>query len=295
MRSILAGLLFAAVAAGAAAADPTPRIISIGGSVTETVYALGGQSLLIADDQSSVYPDAARKLPQIGYMRTLAAEGILSLHPDLVLAAPEAGPKAALEQLAAAGVRLVKLDEGYTVEAALARITAVGKQIGREAEAKQITEAMTADLAAVQKQIDAAKFHPRVLFLMQIGHGAPLVAGGKTAADAMITLAGGSNAAGATFDGYKPLTPEGISALAPDYILVTDETLQARGGKEALIKMPEIAATTAAEKGCVAAMEALYLLGFGPRMAHALRDLAATLHPEQHFDAVPHHPWNAPQ
>jgi iron complex transport system substrate-binding protein len=66
----------------AAAAE---RIVSIGGDVTEIAFALGAGDEVIARDSTSLQPEAVKKLPDVGYMRQLNAEGILALKPSLVL------------------------------------------------------------------------------------------------------------------------------------------------------------------------------------------------------------------
>jgi ABC-type hemin transport system substrate-binding protein len=58
----------------------------LGGDVTEIVYALGAASSLVARDSTSQWPQAANALPDVGYLRQLNAEGILSMRPTLVLA-----------------------------------------------------------------------------------------------------------------------------------------------------------------------------------------------------------------
>ncbi len=55
------------------------RIVSLGGDVTEVVYALDAQRQLVAKDSTSTWPAAAQSLPDVGYIRQLNAEGILSL------------------------------------------------------------------------------------------------------------------------------------------------------------------------------------------------------------------------
>ena len=87
------------------------RIVSIGGSVTEFVYALEAQDHLVAVDATSRHPPEATAKPSVGYMRALSAEPILSLDPTLVLAVADAGPPSTLEQLRAAGVRLVTIPD----------------------------------------------------------------------------------------------------------------------------------------------------------------------------------------
>src|SRR5690606_22723330 len=88
--------IFTALAATAALAAPvsaeelhkfsdTSRLVSIGGSLTEIVYELGVEGLLVARDQTALYPAAARELPDVGYARALAPEGVLSVNPTALL------------------------------------------------------------------------------------------------------------------------------------------------------------------------------------------------------------------
>lgn len=75
-------ILLAALPLFASAAE---RIITLGGDVTEIVYALDAQPQLVARDSTSTWPAASQSLPDVGYLRQLNAEGILSLRPTLVL------------------------------------------------------------------------------------------------------------------------------------------------------------------------------------------------------------------
>ena len=60
------------------------RVISAGGTLTEIIYALEKQNSLVAVDQSSMYPQQATQLPQVGYYRDLAAEEMLSMLFQLI-------------------------------------------------------------------------------------------------------------------------------------------------------------------------------------------------------------------
>ncbi len=108
----LCAALFAVAVALAAPArgDAEPwanGVVSVGGAITEIVYALDAEDRVIAVDSTSRYPPQAREHPDVGYMRQLSAEAILALEPGLILAEADAGPPAALNQLRAAGVPLV--------------------------------------------------------------------------------------------------------------------------------------------------------------------------------------------
>ena len=73
-------------------AENAKNVLSIGGSVTEIVYALGEEDRLIARDSTSVFPVAAEALPDVGYMRALSPEGVLAVSPGLIISEDGAGP-----------------------------------------------------------------------------------------------------------------------------------------------------------------------------------------------------------
>jgi ABC-type Fe3+-hydroxamate transport system substrate-binding protein len=59
------------------------RIVSVGGAVTEILYALGLEQRVIAVDTTSLYPPRAlAEKPNVGYMRQLSPEGVLALGPS---------------------------------------------------------------------------------------------------------------------------------------------------------------------------------------------------------------------
>ncbi len=99
------------------------------------------------------------------------------------------------------------------------------------------------------------------------------VAGEGTTAAAMIALAAASNAL-TGFSGYRPLTAEAAVAAAPDFVLTTTRGVEALGGTERLLAQPGLALTPAARARRVLALDALYLLGFGPRMPQAVAEVA---------------------
>ena len=274
----------------ARAADQPERIVSAGGSTTEVVYALGAGDKLVGVDTASLYPAAVTELPNIGYVRQLSAEGLLSLKPDLILAGPEAGPVTALRQAEGAGANLLQLSAGYTSDTVATHIETLGRALHREEKAHEIASAFTSDMEQVEAEIAEVKTRPRVLFLLQAGRGSMLVSGKGTAANAMIELSGGRNAT-ADFDGYKPFSPEAAALAEPDILLMTSDTVEALGGPDAVFAQTALAMTPAAREKRLVTMDALYLAGFGPRLAHAMHDLASKFHPEHDFAPLPARPW----
>ena len=216
------------VASPTRAQQKTPRIVSVGSALTEIFYALGAENLLVGVDTTSLYPPQAKSLPQVGYMRALSAEGVLSLKPTLIMATTAAGPASTLDQLKATGIEIAILPDQYDYDSVIKKIEAVGKATGKVAEANALIAQGRADMKALADRLAGAPKKPRVLFLMSMSGGAPQAAGRDTAADGIIRLAGGVNAVDG-YAGYRPLTPEAVIASRADYILVPRQSVELDG------------------------------------------------------------------
>ncbi len=278
--SLLAlGLAGISLPAGAdcAGIDPDLRLVSVGGALTEIVYALGAQDHLVGVDTTSVYPPAAHDLPDVGYVRALPAEGVLSLSPTLVIAEDDAGPTAVLDQIRATGTPISIVPDDHTIEGAAQKIETVAGLLGCQAEGTAMAAALREDAAALAQALAGVEERPTVLFLLNIGQGTPMGGGANTSADGIIVLAGGRNAL-AAMEGYKPASAEAAIEADPDAILLTQGTVEGLGGIDAVLAMPQIALTRAGREGRVIVMDGLLLLGFGPRTVEAAAELAEALH-----------------
>ncbi|MFB9263664.1 hemin ABC transporter substrate-binding protein [Bradyrhizobium erythrophlei] len=258
--------------------DDPSRIVAIGGAVTEILYALGFEDRISGVDTTSLYPHAAlRDKPNVGYMRQLSAEGVLGLHPSLVLAVQGSGPKETMEVLEAAKVPLVLVPENFSEAGLIAKIKLVGHAMGADPRAACLTAAVEADLAQLRALRAKVTKPVRVMFVMSLLNGRAMVAGHNTAANEIITLAGGVNAIDG-YDGYKPINDEAIVAAKPDVVLSIERGKDSLTS-EAVFTHPAFALTPVAANKTFVAMEGLYLLGFGPRTAAAARDLSVKLYP----------------
>ncbi|WP_088142333.1 heme/hemin ABC transporter substrate-binding protein [Achromobacter xylosoxidans] len=256
-----------AIALGAHAAPPA-RVVTLGGSVTEIVYQLGQGGKLVGDDLSSLYPEAATKLPRVGYYRSVPVEGVLSLKPDLVLASEQAGPPDALKRLADVGVRVVTVSDAPSVASLKSRIRGIADALGVASAGERMVEDVTRELARAEA-VPATR--ARALLLIN-RTGSPQGAGRDTAANEVMHLAGLVNVL-QDQHGYKPLSAEAMGALAPDLIIVTQASLDAGGGMDAFLRMPGIASTQAVAKRRIVVMDDLLILGMGPRLPLALTQL----------------------
>ena len=258
-------------------ADPA-RIVSIGGAITEILYALGFEDRLAGVDSTSLYPAAAlRDKPNVGYMRQLSAEGVLGLNPSLVLAAQGSGPKETMDVLEAAKVPLVLVPETFSEAGLIEKIRLVGHAMGADNRAECLTAAVSEDLTQLRELRAGVAKPVRVMFVMSLLNGRAMAAGRNTAANEIIQLAGAVNAIDG-YEGYKNVNDEAIIAAKPDVVLSiasSKDSVEA----EAVYAHPAFALTPAAGNKAFISMEGLYLLGFGPRTAAAARDLSVKLYP----------------
>ena len=281
MQLITATILFwSSVTASSTTAEAikTSRIVTLSGTITEIVFALGASDQVVGVDASSSYPQAVNEMPKVSYHRRLSAEGVLSLVPTLVIATSEAGPPAAIEHLRSAGVELLILPHEPTVESALAKIELIATTLGASKTGETLIARIRAQLALARSSHPTQTAKIKVLFIYARGQGTLNVAGRATGADTIIELAGGVNAVQG-YEGYKPLTSEAVIAAAPDVILLLDKGLESIGGSPALWELPGLVLTPAGRQRRVISLDGLLLLGFGPRLGQAAMTLQRDLYP----------------
>lgn len=265
--------------ANAQAAAAPQRIVAAGGVVTEILYALGQESLIAAVDTTSRHPPQALKdKPNIGYVRALSVEGVLSTRPSLIIAIEGAGPPDAIKLLTEAGVRLARVPDEASEAGVIAKIEAVSALVNAGEAAPALMESVKAGFAQLAANRAKISKPRRILFVLAMQNGRPMVGGRNSAADAIIRLAGGINA-GTEVEGYKPMTDEAVIAAAPDVILMMSRDSNPSHSAD-IFALPAFSVTPAAAAKSLITMDGLYLLGFGPRTPDAAHDLMAAVYPE---------------
>ncbi len=250
-----------------------PRLVVVGGVITETLFAMGMGDAVVGVDSSSTFPESAASIAQVGSHHHVAIEGVMALRPTHVLAIESTPPKI-IEQLKSAGAKVTSIGEAKSLDQVPARIEAVAKAVGQAEEgAKLAAETRTA--------IDSARNTPpkskaKILFVYARGSRVLSVAGSDTAADAMIRAAGYENAA-KELSGFMPLNAEAVAKAAPDVLLMMKSgasSLESQGG---VFTLPGISLTPAGQKKRLVEMDGLFLLGLGPRTGEAISALQAAV------------------
>lgn len=248
------------------------RIVTLGGAITETVYALGFGSNVVGTDQSSLFPVEVFRKPRLSVFRESSAEGILSLNPTLVIAPAGIRPLTVPKQLRDAGVPVLLLEDAYSPAQAAKRTSDLAQALDEGEKAEALIAGMQQALGQAKELQNAQERKPRVLFVYTRGASMVNVSGRGTAGDAVISLAGGVNVV-SEFEGYRPLTAEAAVSAAPDIILVPQHGLDMIGGMENFLRQPGLSLTPAAKNGNIMAVDDALLLSFGPRLGQGVLEL----------------------
>lgn len=257
------------------------RIIPLNGSLAELVFSLGLGGKVVARDVSTTFREAAA-LPVITQAHDVSAEGVLSLHPTVVLADRSTGPAEAVAQIRAAGVPLIVLDDPKQLSDVAGRIDTVAAALGVPDAGRQLKERTEQRTAEAKAALPTVARKPRIAFLYLRGSASVFLLGGPdSGAGSLIEAVGGEDAGrGAGLSGdFTPLTSEALVRAAPDAILVMTKGLESVGGVDGLLELPGVAQTPAGLDRRIVAVDDGRLLSYGPRTPQVLREIASQLYP----------------
>lgn len=279
-RQILSLGLWLIFLAAPVAADGSvaQRILSIGGDVTEIIYALGAGGRVVAVDTSSLFPAEALKEKKIvGYMRALAPEGVLSVGADLIVATDRAGPADVVRSIKSS-VNYIEVPEGNSPDGVVTKVRVIARAIGKEADGEALAKSIVTELATLDSDHKKIGKPLRALFILTVVNGRATVGGAGTNADAILKLAGLENAAN-NLAGFKPVGDEALLEMRPDIVVTMKQVSGSGLNTSQLWSMPGIVNSPAGAERRLIEMDGLYLLGFGPRVAAAARDLMRAAYP----------------
>jgi len=252
------------------------RIVSADGSLTEIIYALNREDVLVGVDTTSSFPVEAKSLPQIGYKRDISAEGVMSLEPDLLIATQDSGPDKTLNQIEAAGILVKRYSASASLATVKEKVIGVAELLDMRPQGELLWQSIKHDVEQAQLKIDRSKKPIKVLFILSIKSGSPIVAGDDTPVAEIIRLAGGINAVSG-FTGYKAISLEALVAAQPEAILMVSDRIE-QTDIDQLLKGPGISQTPAGKHKKLVTMGASLMVGFGPRIGQAISILSSAFY-----------------
>ncbi len=202
------------------------RVVSLSPAVTEIIYALGAQEMLVGRTDFCEYPAEAQQLPSIGGISNLNIESILSLNPDLVISGSMVSKKVT-DQMDAMGVPMVCVIEKPRFNALFDNISAIGRLVGKEHEADSLIENLELRIENLISSTDSSQLStpnsqlPTVYYVVGFGASGNFTAGGNTFINDIIRMAGGRNIA-EDVEGWS-YSLEALVKEDPDYIIVRRE------------------------------------------------------------------------
>ncbi|WP_138482450.1 heme/hemin ABC transporter substrate-binding protein [Dyadobacter bucti] len=246
------------------------RIVSANGTLSEILVGLGLEKQLVGVDVTSTYPASLDKIPKIGHNRSIAAEGILSLNPDVIIYTDQSMlSPAVVKQLKSSGKKVMEFKHVYSSDGAVQLIREVGAYFDAKPQAEKMVKNLQTDLTKIPKPVSPKN----LLFIYARGTGTLMVSGTGTSLDKMFELAGHKNAV-TGFSEFKPLTAESLIVANPDVLVLFSSGLESLEGMDGLLKVPGIANTKAGKNKKVISMDGQLLTGFGPRLGKAALELA---------------------
>ncbi len=254
--------------------DHVHRLVSLSPSLTNTVYALGGQNDLVGITNYTVYPpEAAREKPSVGAVVNPSLERIVALHPDMVLALPEFNGAETIAGLQRVGIPVFLFQTG-NLSNIYRTIASVGQILGREQQATTLIASLRARESKVRAQAESGP-KPTVLLVLSLD---PLITAGRHAfITEMIEAAGAKSATDDLPQDWLQMNVEAILPKRPDYILIMNDgpvkvkDMQHRAGWSSL---------EAVQKGRVVIVDDRIQIP-GPIAFEGLEDLARQIHAMQ--------------
>ncbi|MBV9925463.1 MAG: ABC transporter substrate-binding protein [Acidobacteria bacterium] len=262
------------------------RLVVISQTYNEIIWALGAQESVVGVDLSSTYPPDVKKVQPVGYHRALSAEGILSLHPTVVIHDNNIGPPQVVEQLKSLNIPMKTFEaKNDSVEGTKALIREMGAYFHKEPRAEELCRTLDSQMAASLEAVRKYTDRPRVAVIhfgrasniyLVVGKGGGT--GDGSAAARMVEWAGGEMAINS--DRMQRMeSPEIVAQANPDVILVTDYGFDRAGGDLEQIKaLPGVATSNAAKNNRIYRIEENQLMYFGPRSGENVGKVAAVIH-----------------
>lgn len=253
---------------------PPKRIVSLVPSVTETLYALGAEDLLVGVTTLCDFPPAARQKPKVGGIVNPSLEAILSLRPDLVLATTEGNRESTIQQLVELGIPTYVLSP-KSFAGVLESITRIGELTGRVGDARRIVGELT---RRARRVVEATRGRPTPTVLYLVWADPVVVPGRDTLITDLIRMAGAASVSADERIEWPRLSLEQVVTKAPEVILVATHSGPhvndaLRRWREQKILLPAL------KSGRVHAIDGNLVHRPGPRIVEGLEALARAIHP----------------
>ena len=246
------------------------RVVVLANGVAEIMNALNAKSILVGRDISSTEKEL-KDIPIVTSGHQVMPEKVIELKPDLVIIDASTGPKAAIDQIRNAGIKIVETPESWTLSDIPTKVSAVASAIGAQQQGDLLNQAFAKEL-----KTSTIATKPRIAFLYLRGTSSVYLIGGPgSGSDSLIQAIGATDVGAKSLPNpFNTMTAESLATLNPDVIIVMTKGLQSVGGISGLLKLPGVAQTQAGKNQAVIDVDDSLLLSYGPRTPSLVTALA---------------------
>ena len=246
------------------------RVVVLANGVAEIINALNAKSILVGRDISSTEKEL-KDIPIVTSGHQVMPEKVIELKPDLVIIDASTGPKAALDQIRTAGIKIVETPESWTLADIPTKVSAVASAIGAPQQGDLLNQVFNKELTT-----STIATKPRIAFLYLRGTSSVYLIGGPgSGSDSLIQAIGATDVGAKSLPNpFNTMTAESLATLNPDVIIVMTKGLQSVGGISGLLKLPGVAQTQAGKNQAVIDVDDSLLLSYGPRTPSLVTALA---------------------
>lgn len=246
------------------------RVVVLANGVAEIMNSLNAKSILVGRDISSTEKDL-KDIPIVTSGHQVLPEKVIELKPDLVIIDASTGPRAALDQIRTAGIKIVETPESWTLSDISIKVAAVASAIGAPAQGNLLNQAFDREL-----KTSTIATKSRIAFLYLRGTSSVYLIGGPgSGSDSLIEAIGATDVGAQSLPNpFNTMTAESLATLNPEVIIVMTKGLQSVGGISGLLKLPGVAQTQAGKNQAVIDVDDSLLLSYGPRTPSLVTALA---------------------
>jgi iron complex transport system substrate-binding protein len=258
---------------------PAQRIVTLGPSSLESLFAIGAEAQVVGREEFSTYPESAMEVPSVGSLwGELPTEAILALEPDLIIA-PEIISPEQIQTLEDLGLTVYFQANPVDFEGLWGNLRDLAILSGHSQEAEGLIADLDSRVEELVAKIEPLAERPSVFYELDATDPQnPYTVGAGTFIDAIISMAGGYNI-GAVLEGeYAPISSEEIITQNPEIILLADapygitpESVATRAGWDVI---------SAVLNGALYEFDPFLVSVPGPRLVDGLEAMARIIHPE---------------
>ena len=257
---------------------PPKRIMTLTPGNTEILFALGAEDRIVAVDQWSDFPPAAKAKPHVAPLHP-SLEQVVRFSPDLILSTH--GGAEPLLPLERHGIR-VMVFAPRTLDDIYRNILLIGRIVNAERRAEGLVLAMRQRVAAVVAKVRDAP-RPKVFIEFDGSDPSrPFTAGPGSFIDVLVQLAGGTNVAAGSRTAWPQFSLEELIRADPDLIILSDALAPMNPQTPELVaRRPGWSHLRAVRRGTIFPIDSDLISRPGPRIVEGLELLAELLHPDR--------------